>query len=85
MMKLPEFLRKYAGKPTPDDKGEMAVMVSSSADMIRLDFGTKITWFAMPKPQAINFAVTILKHCGVPVNINIAPVPLEPPPEGKPV
>jgi hypothetical protein len=85
------------GEPTPDDKGEIGMVITSNAENVRIDFGSELKWIAMPKPQAINFAVLILQHCGVPVQVLIAPLPVtapgeppstppaEPPPEGRPV
>jgi hypothetical protein len=77
------------GEPTPDDERQVAMMITSNELNIRIDFGAKLKWLAMPKPEAINFAITVLQHCGVPVAVNVVAAPgvppTEPPPEGKPV
>lgn len=70
------------GRPTKDDQGPTAMLVTSSESHVRIDLGAECTWFALEKAGAINFAVTILQHCGVGVNVQLvaAPDPGQAPP-----
>lgn len=63
------------GKPTKDDQGPTAMLVTSSAEHVRIDLGAECTWFALEKAGAVNFAITILQHCGVAVNVQLAAAP----------
>jgi hypothetical protein len=81
---LKEIVVGVLGEPMPDDQGRVMMAITSNAENIRIDFGAELTWLSMPKPEAINFAVLMLKHCGVPVNILVAPVPPDPPPPAEP-
>jgi len=44
------------GKLDRNDKGELVVNLSIVGGKIRIDFGTKIAWFAMTADQAIELA-----------------------------
>jgi hypothetical protein len=56
------------------DPGDaIAMLVSKSGEKIRVDFQKRIKWFEFDTPHAINYALTILQHCGVPVNITLNP------------
>lgn len=59
------------------DPGEQQTMLfSKQADgKVRVDFQKRLKWFVMDKEHAINFALTILQHCDVPVNITLNPPP----------
>lgn len=58
----------------PGDK--LAMLLGKTEDgRIRVDFQKPLKWFAMDKDQAINFALTILQHCGVPVTVTLNPPP----------
>jgi len=62
------------GKLTPHDEGGLNVAITHDGqDNIHINFGKKISWFAMPKSQAIDFALLILKHCGFSIRINDDP------------
>jgi hypothetical protein len=52
------------GKLDATDEGELQMLVSSSDDIIKIDFGKKVAWIGMPKAQAMQFAIIILQHCG---------------------
>lgn len=60
-----------------NDPGEqLAMLVSKQGDgKIRVDFQSRVKWFAIEKDHAVNFALTILQHCGVPVSITLNPPP----------
>ena len=56
--------------PDPGDK--LAMLLGRTEDgKIRVDFQKPLKWFAMDKDHAINFALTILQHCGVPVTVTL--------------
>jgi len=66
-----EVLRKL-----DQDPGEkLAMLVSKQGERIRVDFQQRLRWFAFDKDHAVNFALTILQHCGVPVQITLNPPP----------
>jgi hypothetical protein len=69
-----------------DDPGDkLAMLLGKTEDgKIRVDFQKPLKWFAMPPDHAVSFALTILQHCGIPVQVNIAPAPGAPE-TGKPV
>lgn len=55
----------------------LTMLVSKRAEKIRIDFSKLIRWFELEHNEAINFALTILQHCGVPVNITLHPPPAD--------
>lgn len=60
--------------PDPGDK--LAMLLGKTEDgKIRVDFQKPLKWFAFDRDHAVNFAITILHHCGVPVNITLNPPP----------
>jgi hypothetical protein len=67
-----EVLRKLeaAGQDEP-----LNMLISKHEEKIRIDFTKRIGTFSMDKDHAVNFALTILQHCGVPVNITLNPPP----------
>jgi hypothetical protein len=69
-----------------DDPGDkLAMLLGKTEDgKVRVDFQKPLKWFAMTPDAAISFALTILQHCGIPVQVNIAPAPGAPE-TGKPV
>lgn len=49
-----------------DDEGELAMrMARDERGYVHIDFGKPVTWFALPREQAIEFAKLMLKHCGI--------------------
>ena len=44
-----------------DDEGELTVLITSDGDNIIIDFTKHIRWLAMPKKQAQEFALNILR------------------------
>jgi len=63
-------------KTIDQDAGEQQTMlVSKQGEKIRVDFQKRLRWFAFDKDHAVNFALTVLQHCGVPVNITLNPPP----------
>jgi len=53
------------GKMGPHDKGAINVAVAiDEYGMIRLVFGTPVTWLSLPKAEAIEFAKLILRKAG---------------------
>ena len=61
-------------KAKEDELGQV-MLVSHTDDKIRVDFGKDLRWFQMSKDQAIQFGLLIFQHCGVPVQVNLAPAP----------
>lgn len=61
----------YDGKLDPPGL-DLTMLVSSKEGKVRVDFSKNLKWFSMPKENAINFAITILQHCNVPININLS-------------
>lgn len=54
------------GSLGPDDAGALKLGVShDSRSNVIINFGTQVSWLAMPQPQAIEFAKSILHHAGV--------------------
>jgi hypothetical protein len=45
------------------------ITIATKGDVVHLDLGRRVAWFALPKAQACEFAIAILRHCGVDVNI----------------
>lgn len=74
------FFPVKPGEVPPDDKGPIALLVSHNEKNgdIRIDFGKELKWFILTKDLAIQFGITVLQHCGVPVNVQFAPAPGDP-------
>ena len=48
------------------DQGAVQMAVARDGKgLVHINFGTDVSWVAMPSGQAINFARLILKHAGV--------------------
>ena len=47
------------GKLNDQDKGELAVAISSEKGMVRIDFGTPVNWVCLPPDMALAFASVI--------------------------
>jgi hypothetical protein len=65
------------GKLGPDDEGGIGVALShftapDGTRMVRLDFGKPVSWLALPHAHAVAFALLILKHTGIEVEIGDA-------------
>jgi len=59
-------MSKYS-KIRPDDEGSLDIAISSTIrddgeEIIVIDFGKKIDWIGMPKKQAADFAMNILRR-----------------------
>ena len=50
------------GKLNEHDEGELAMAVGRKDDNIVIDFGSPVTWFALPPKQARAFAELVIKH-----------------------
>ena len=50
------------GKLCPEDEGELALKVSCGAGIVKIDFGKKVRWIALPPADAANFAMMIVAH-----------------------
>jgi hypothetical protein len=50
------------GKLNEADEGELGFSVGQEKGQVRIDFGSPITWFAMPPDLALQFATSIAKH-----------------------
>lgn len=49
----------------PEDRGAINVGVAHDGKgNVVVNFGSELSWFAMPPENAINFAKLILKHAG---------------------
>ncbi len=68
------------GKLDASDEGGIKMLISENAGNVRIDFGQPLAWFAMPKPQALTFAFTVLERCRVKIEHKIQqdPAPGEP-------
>ena len=54
------------GSLGPHDEGALNMAVAhDSKGNVHVNFGKDVSWFALPQPQAIQFAKLILRHCGV--------------------
>jgi hypothetical protein len=65
------------GKLSPDDEGGIGVALShftapDGARMVRIDYGKAVAWLALPHAHAVAFALLILKHTGIEVEIGDA-------------
>lgn len=52
------------GKLNEDDEGELSLMVKEADGNVHIYFGKPIAWLALPKEQAFQFALLIMKHAG---------------------
>ena len=52
------------GKLDPSDEGELqtAVAADHKAGVVRVAFGSPVSWIGLPPKEARQFALTILKH-----------------------
>ena len=50
------------GKLNEDDEGALNCAISHENGCVRIDFGKRIEWLAMPPDLAFDFASTILVH-----------------------
>lgn len=50
------------GKLNETDRGELMVAVSTERDMVRIDFGTPVTWICLPPDGALAFASSVVKR-----------------------
>ncbi|MBA0083947.1 MAG: hypothetical protein HRJ53_03035 [Acidobacteria bacterium Pan2503] len=48
--------------PQPD--GDLRIYITSNEQAVRVDFGAQVRWIGFPKTRGIQFAMTILEHCG---------------------
>ena len=54
------------GQLGPHDEGELRIGVAhDSQGNVIINFGTFVDWVGFPPPQAIELALSILKHAGV--------------------
>lgn len=52
------------GKLNADDEGAIEVAITERDNTVIIRFGKEITWIGMSRPQAIEFAKTIMKRAG---------------------
>ncbi len=71
-------IERQALKVEDDQSLNLAMLVSHTDEKIRIDFQKELRWFAMQKDQAIQFGLLIFQHCGVPVQVTMAPTPAAP-------
>lgn len=57
-------MRQYPnGKISPDDEGQLTIMVSSHvAGSVKVTFPKPVNWFALPAELARSLAATLLHH-----------------------
>jgi hypothetical protein len=48
----------------PMSSGELKMFISSNEQAVRIDFGVPVGWIGLEKSRGIQFAITILEHCG---------------------
>ena len=54
-----------AGKMSPYDEGAIRLAVADDGrGNVRIEFGKPVAWLAMPKEQAVEFALVILRNAG---------------------
>lgn len=62
-MKIGPTGRFPDGKLDATDDGELTMKISTTDNgLIRMDFGTKVSWFAITPSQAIELAAILVKH-----------------------
>jgi hypothetical protein len=44
--------------------GETQVNVSSNAELVRIEFGQALKWFAIPKAHALQLGASLMEHAG---------------------
>ena len=69
------------GKIAPHDEGEIRLKIFHNDENVVIEFGTPVSWVAMPKSQGLTLAFALLEHCGV----NIQHQVMQPPANGEPV
>jgi hypothetical protein len=52
------------GKLNEADEGALPMRIGVRDNTVVIDFGKKVAWIGMSKPEAIAFAKLILKHAG---------------------
>lgn len=50
------------GKIRKDDRGGLNVAITHGDDYVFIDFGTSITWLALTKAEALQFASMLTKN-----------------------
>lgn len=66
------------GKLSEDDEGGINVALSrhlapDGTPMVRIDFGKPVAWLSLPRDQAIEFALTMMKHAGFVGSVIVGP------------
>jgi len=62
MNKIGELGSYSEGKLNPTDEGDLQVAIHDERGNVRIDFGKKVAWVAMPPETAIAFARLIIKR-----------------------
>jgi hypothetical protein len=52
------------GKLNDTDEGALPIAVGVQDQTVIINFGKKVRWIGMSKPEAIQFATVIMKHAG---------------------
>ncbi len=52
------------GKLTDSDEGALRIAIGERDGTVIIDFGKDVSWIGMSKPEAIEFATTIMKQAG---------------------
>lgn len=58
--------RRFAEELMPPPGGrDIQMKIMHDEKIVRVEFERLTKWFAMPTPQALQFAFAMLEHCGV--------------------
>jgi hypothetical protein len=61
----PEFKNEVIKQLATDNAdGECQITVSSNAELVRIDFGKPLAWFAIPKANALQLGASLMEHAG---------------------
>lgn len=52
------------GKLNADDEGALNIAIGERDNTVIINFGKKVAWIGMSRPEAIEFAKTIMKRAG---------------------
>jgi hypothetical protein len=61
--------------------GETQVIVTSNEQLVRMDFGRPLAWFAIPKAHAMQLGITLMTHAGAQLEMLPHTITVEKPPD----
>jgi hypothetical protein len=53
------------GKLDEDDRGELRFAIMRDGDLVRVEFGSDVSWLGLPPETAVDFAKALLDAAGV--------------------